>query len=163
MTLCCVCGRRQNKYTRGSFQHLRASPRFLVSLPLWRHCPGTEPAALMSSLCYQKVLWCHQFTVKLSKHPRSSHPPVKSLPLSRSPEACSGQTVFSYFFFCFCQQSFLKEIFFQRNSFCLMLCGCLGTHPLSLHLSLSLALVSLLRDQLFLHTYTDSLCFFYFL
>lgn len=67
--------------------------------------------------------------------PPEKPPPTFPFPPPRG-RARSGQTVFSLF----CQQSFLKEIFFQRNCFCLILYGCLGTLALSLFLCLSLCL-----------------------
>ena len=109
-------------------------PSFLCS-PLTSPFSGTESAAMTSSPRSRQALWCHQQMVKPSDPPTPEKPPPTfPFPPPRG-RARSGQTVFSLF----CQQSFLKEIFFQRNCFCLILYGCLGTLVLSLSLSFSLS------------------------
>lgn len=99
----------------------------------------------------------------------SPPPPLKS-PLSFcSPEVCSGQTVFFllFFFFCFLPTELFKRNIFSKKLFLFNVVWLFGD-TLSLSLSLppslsdSLSFASRLRDQLFLHTYTDSLCFFFF-
>lgn len=129
------CGRRQNEGSWEVLYHLPLTPTLGLSQLLW--CHHRPPNRLCDVISGQ------------SNTAITSRPPPPPRGWARS-----GQTVFSLF----CQQSFLKEIFFQRNCFCLILYGCLGTLSFSPSLSPSLRsfLFLLSREiQLILHTYTD--------
>lgn len=103
----------------------------------WLDGSGVRSHRSYATLGLTRQAWCHRRTHDwlcdiISEHP---HHPLKkqnsspSLPPSRG-WARSGQTVFSLF----CQQSFLKEIFFQRSCFCLF-CMVVWGLCLSVHFS----------------------------
>ncbi len=101
----------------------------LPSILLWHHqqlwchhCPHDRCSDVITSVDSQ-TQWR---PAPKTLHPRSLFPP--------RPSALRANCVSL-----FCQQSFLKEIFFQRNCYCLILYGCVGTRCLSLSLAVSLS------------------------